>query len=81
MGMKKKRVYRGIAIYLKPSKKTANDPAGARMAGEVNFGTRRKFIAQQKTVEGMMFKARRLIDAELDKTEDVVSEWFKMRLV
>jgi len=81
MTMKKKRVYRGIAIYLKPSKKTANDPAGARMAGEVNFGTRRKFIAQQKTVEGMMFKARRLIDAELDKTEDVVGKWFRTALV
>ena len=81
MTMKKKRVYRGIAIYLKPSKKTANLPAGARMAGEVNFGTRRKFVAQQKTVEGMMFKARRLIDAELDKTGNVIDDWFKMRLV
>ena len=81
MGMKKKRVYRGIAIYLKPSKKTANHEAGARMAGEVNFGTRRKFIAQQKTVEGMMYKARRLIDAELDKTVSVVDEWFRTALV
>jgi len=81
MSMKRKRVYRGIAIYLKPSKKTANHEAGARMAGEVNFGTRRTFIAQQKTVEGMMFKARRLIDAELDKTGNVIDDWFKMRLV
>jgi len=79
--METKFVYRGIAVYLKPSKKTANLPAGAKMAGEVNFGKRRKFIAQQKTVEGMMYKARRLIDAELDKTGDVVGEWFKMRLV
>jgi len=79
--METKYVYRGIAVYLKPSKKTANLPAGAKMAGEVNFGKRRKFIAQQKTAGGMMYKARRLIDAELDKTEDVVSEWFKMRLV
>jgi len=81
MSMETKFVYRGIAVYLKPSKKTANLPAGARMAGEVNFGTRRKFIAQQKTVEGMMFKARRLIDAELDKTEDVVGKWFRTALV
>jgi len=79
--METKYVYRGIAVYLKPSKKTANLPAGAKMAGEVNFGTRRKFISQQKTVEGMMYKARRLIDAELDKTVSVVDEWFRTALV
>jgi len=79
--METKFVYRGIAVYLKPSKKTANLPAGAKMAGEVNFGKRRKFIAQQKTVAGVMFKARRLIDAELAKTENVIDDWFKMRLV
>ena len=78
MSMKKKRKYRGASVYIKTSK--WGDGTG--ISGEINFGgNARKHVPQSDTVDGMMFKARRLIDAELDATEDVVAAWFKRPLV
>jgi len=78
MTMKKKRHYRGVNIYLKPITRWGD---GTRMAAEINFGDSRLHVPTSKSVDSVMYKARRLIDKQLDRKKDVIAEWFKMRLV
>jgi len=80
MTMKKRRTYRGINIYLKPGK-VKKDPDNPKMAGEIYFGTYRRWVPQSDTVDGMLFKARRLIDTELDRCEDIETRWFRTPLI
>ena len=79
-GTSRRRTYRGISVYIKPGARKHN-PDNTKVAGEIYFGTYRKWVPQADTVQGMMFKARRLIDRELDRAEDIEVRWFRTPLI
>jgi len=74
------RYYRGIKVYLQPARRKA-DPDNEKVGGLINFISHRKAVPVSKTLESMMFKARRLIDRELDRAEAIEVRWFRTPLI